>query len=381
MTAPDTQETNPRPVSMFVGSYLPYSETFIYDQLRTHRRYRAEVFCYETLESAKRFPYEPVHALSPGQSLRYRVLGSAPNFDQILRQGQFELMHAHFGINGSYAAPFAKTHNLPLVVTFHGHDVPALIGRNRFTLSYGRYALTAPRMFRQAKLLLPASQDLADRLIRDLGADPSRVEVHALGIDTKRFVARDHSHDDPRVIMVGRFTDKKGHRYGFEAFARALAQIPQARLTLIGDGELRDDYRKQIRQLGIEHAVDFAGILTPDEVAQTIREHRVMICPSVTAKNGDIESGVMVVKEAGAAELPVIGSRHGGIPDIIADGESGYIVEERDVNALAAHLIELLKDPALCQKMGQAARKRICEHFEIHRQAERLEDIFDKVLS
>ncbi|MEM9489186.1 MAG: glycosyltransferase, partial [Myxococcota bacterium] len=214
----------PRPVGVFIGSYLPYSETFVYDQLRSHRRYRATAFAYQRSGTPERFPFPRVCALAGTERLAYLTLGVAPAFDRIIRSRGIAVLHAHFGTNGVYAAPFARRHRLPLIVTFHGHDVPALIGRNRFTPRYARYALLAGRMLRQADLLLPASRDLADKLIGVIGADPGKVQTHRLGTYLTPFARPggahhpDHSGGEgraarpdgrpsagPTVLMVGRF--------------------------------------------------------------------------------------------------------------------------------------------------------------------------------
>jgi len=377
-----------RRVGVFVGSYLPYSETFIHDQLRSHRRFRAAVFAYERLPgSARRFPFAPVHALCGADRMVYWVTGRARAFDAAIRAERPELLHAHFGTNGVYAAAFARRHRLPLVVTFHGHDVPALVGRARFTARYARYAALAGPMLRQAALLLPASRDLADRLIRDVGADARKVEVLPLGVDAARFDAmaqRDRApmvlrDSAPTVLMVGRLVEKKGHLYGLRAFAAAHARVPDARLVLIGDGPLRRDVLWEIDRLGIGAAVHLTGPLSAPAVASWMLRAHVLCCPSVTAQNGDVESGVIVVKEAAAAALPTVGTRHGGIPELIVDGETGVLVDERDVARTADALVRLLSDSGLREQMGRAARDDARRRFDLRRQVARLEDLYDAV--
>ncbi|WP_428263324.1 glycosyltransferase [Haliangium sp.] len=367
-------------VGVFVGSYLPYSETFIHDQLRSHRRYRPEVFCYARVPAAERFPFEPVHALSGPARWLYWTLGRSRRFDQVLDRGEIALLHAHFGTNGVYAAPFARAHRMPLVVTFHGHDVPALIGRSRYTLRYGRYAALAGPMLARAALLLPASRDLADKLIGQIGADPAKVEVLPLGIDTARFSPAADRDPRPTVLMVGRFVAKKGHIDGLHAFAQALGQVPDARLVLIGDGPLRPDYERVIADLGIAPAVELTGVLAADQVAAHMQRAHVLLCPSVTAPNGDVESGVIVVKEAGATARPVIGTHHGGIPEIIVHEHTGFLVAEHAVTAMAGHLVELLRDPALSARMGAAARAHVEAHFDLATQVGALEALYDRAL-
>ena len=366
---------------VFVGSYLPYSETFIYDQLRNHIRYKPTVYAYKRGGGHARFPFSDVIALKGFERMQYRVIGQSKRFDQHLHRNRPALLHAHFGTNGVYAVPFARRHGLPLIVSFHGHDVPGLIGRNRFRPRYARYAAFSASMLNKAQLMLPASQDLADKLVRDIGAPPDKIHVLRLGIDLDTFrVSETNRFEHPSVLMVGRFVEKKGHLYGFRIFARALKAIPEARLIVVGDGNLKKEYLREVAALGIQHAVQFRGALRHEEVCQVMVRSHVFLCPSVIAKNGDVESGVIVVKEAGACGLPTIGTRHGGIPEILEDEVTGFITEERDVKTSAALLTELLKNRSLREKMGAAARSHIENHYDIKKQIAELETLYDRLV-
>jgi colanic acid/amylovoran biosynthesis glycosyltransferase len=368
-------------VAVFVGSYLPYSETFIYDQLRLHQRYRAEVYANSRLPgAANRFPFETIHALDKLHTIVYQVFGSASRFDAALSRQRPAVVHAHFGTNGVYALPFARRCNAPLAVTFHGHDVPALVGRRRFSARYGRYALFAKRMFAQAAALLPASRDLADRLIGQVGAPAHKIEVLPLGVDLSRFPQNSVRDERPTALMVGRFVEKKGHVYGMRAFARVLEQLPDARLVLIGNGPLLQQYRREIRRLGIGGATTLTGVLFPADVATWVARAHVLICPSITAGSGDIESGVMVIKEAAAASTPTIGTRHGGIPEIIDHEQTGFLVAERDVCRTAQYLQLVLSDSKTQSDLGAAAQRKARRCFDISRQIELLEGVFDRTL-
>jgi len=367
-------------VAVFVGTYLPYSETFIYDQLRTHVRYRPEVYAYESCGAMQRFPFDHVHVLSGIERVRYVVLGSSTTFSAALTRTRPAVIHAHFGTNGVYAAGFARKLGVPLVVTFHGHDVPALIGRSRYTWRYARYAVFARRMLDQAALLLPASQDLADRLVRDAAADPRKVVVHRLGVDLERFSVRQRMPTEKHVVMVGRFVEKKGHVYGIRAFASVFRDHPDARLVIVGEGPLARNYQAEIDRLGIAHAVELTGVLSPEQLATRLGKARVVLAPSVTASSGDVESGLIVVKEAGAMHVPCIGTRHGGIPEIIDHQQTGYLVNERDSEAMATYLGRLLTDETLVDALGQAARTKVEREYDLNTQTARLETLFDSVL-
>lgn len=368
----------PLPLAVFVGDYLAYSETFIHDQLTAHRRFEPWVFARRLTSVADRFPCERLTTLPPHELLSYAALGRAPTFMRVLRTSGARVLHAHYGLNGVQALSFVRALDLPLVVTFHGHDVGGLMWPNPLTPRYARYGLFARRMFDRAALLLCASQELADRLL-ELGAPADKVRVHRLGIHVEDFELASHQ-GAPGVIMVGRLVPKKGFEYGLRAFADVAGRHPEARLRILGDGPLRGRLQRLARELGVGQAVEFLGAVDRATVRRELRAAHVLLAPSVTTARGDRESGLIVAKEAGASGVVVIGSRHGGIPEIIEDGVTGYLVEERAVSALAERLRALLDDPGLRQRLGEAARQRMEREYDAARQHARLEDLLLSVL-
>jgi colanic acid/amylovoran biosynthesis glycosyltransferase len=183
------------------------------------------------------------------------------------------------------------------------------------------------------------------------------------------------------VLMIGRFVEKKGFDYGIRAFARVVRGGQPATLTLAGTGELERSYRKLISDLRLEPYVTFAGVLTADEVAEELARTDVLLAPSCTAHNGDLESGLLVAKEAGAASVPVVASQHGGIPEIVEDGITGYLVPERDDRALADRLGRILADPTLRAQLGTSARAKVEREYNLRRQVAMLESLYDLVLA
>ena len=183
------------------------------------------------------------------------------------------------------------------------------------------------------------------------------------------------------IETCGRFVEKKGFSYGIRAFARALESGLEAELTLVGGGELEPRLRALVGELGIEHAVRFAGVLPSREVAALLAECDVLLAPSVVAADGNRESGVLVVKEASASELATIGSCHGGIPEIIEDGRTGYLVPERDVATLSDRLVRVLSDRALCAELGRRGRAKMEREYDLSRQVELLEAHYDDAVA
>jgi len=355
------------PIAVVVGSWLPFSETFIFDLLRRQRRTRAWVIAGARTKDAERFPYAPVTHLGPFERLGFRYAGVAPGVSRALARSQARLVLAHFGLNGAFVLPFARRRGLPLVVMFHGHDVGGLLACNRASPRYFRYQRSARELFEYASLLLCASEDLRENL-RLCGAPEHKLAVHHLGIDVERLqpapVPAPVEPRPPTVLMVGRCVEKKGMSYGLRAFRGLLERVPEARLRIVGDGPLRSRLSREASALGIAAATTFLGSLAHPCVLDEMRRAHVLLTPSITTARGDRESGVIVLKEAGALELPVVATRHGGIPEIVEHERTGLLVEERAVPELAEALTSLFQRPELAARLGAAAREKVLGTYD-----------------
>jgi len=252
-------------------------------------------------------------------------------------------------------------------------------------LSAGSPAWVNYVLFRQAlkekgALFICVSHFIRENLLRQ-GFPEARTVVHYIGIDSRSVSPRDPREEREIVLHVARLVEKKGTEYLIRAFSR-VAKIPSKfRLVIIGDGPLRRPLESLAKELGIDGRVRFLGALPHKEVLSWIRKASVLALPSVTARSGDAEGLGMALLEAAAMGVPLLGTRHGGIPEIVIDGECGYLTEERDSNALADCLETLMTDPSRRLEMGMAARRLVVERFDIRRQTERLEALYDRVLS
>ncbi len=376
-----------RRVALFRNNFLPYSETFIHDELRHHVRYAATVMARRQ-RNTDRFPGHDVVAVESIPDRRrhlasalYGIFGISPFIDRAMSRGNFNIVHAHFGHNGIHAMRFAERHGLPLVVSLHGHDVTMLLGSDKYHPTWWHYLFLHQRLFRRAALFLAASTELKE-LIQRVGCPKEKVVVHRLGVDLTAFKPEPELRQrDPQiVVMVGRFVEKKGHRYGIDAAAQAIKAGLNLKLIILGDGPLKDVYQKQIATLGLQDVVEMPGPMPHKAVVDLLKKATVLVAPSVIAKNLDRESGLIVAKEASACGIPSVGTIHGGIPDIIDDGVTGYLVEERDSRTLGERLITLLQDEDLSREMGRAALNKMRAEYDIRERVLALEDIYDSVV-
>jgi glycosyltransferase involved in cell wall biosynthesis len=365
--------TTPRQTAVFNTNFLPYSQTFVYEQLVNHVRYEAEVFCWRTA-NLDWFPHPNVHRANLG----YGLTRISPAFFRRFAQKRFDVVHAHFATGAVYALPYVQRANLPFIVTFHGYDVPLLWNTRRFHPHFWPFLMHSKRVLARMTLGLCASNDLKELLL-SYGVPEDKLRVHRLGIDLTRFQMKSPRQGGPiRVCVIGRFCEQKGIEYAIRAFARHASE--DVLLDIIGDGELDAELQALVDRLGIRPYVSFLGVLKPERVAAHLRTCDVLLAPSVVTRIGERESGLIVVKEAAACGVPAVGSVHGGIPEIIDEGVTGFLVQERDVDTLADRLGTLLADEALRERMGIAARAKMETEYDVRKQVPELESLYDEAI-
>lgn len=305
----------------------------------------------------------------------WQVLTRDPRPYQRLLEGRSPtLIHAHFGVEGVYALPLARRLGIPLVTTFHGFDATT---RTSALLRSGspawiNYVRFRRQLAREGDLFLCVSDYIRQRVI-ELGFPAERTHVHYIGIDTRAILPRDPDQEKPIVLHVARLVEKKGTVYLIRAFAQIAMQHPDAELVIVGDGPLRTSLESLAANLGLAGRVRFTGALPHAQVMDLMRQAAMLVLPSVTAESGDAEGLGMVLLEASALGLPLIGTQHGGIPEVITDGENGFVVPERSVDMLANRVSALLSSTELRRTMGQHSLHVANTRFSIDVQTRSLE--------
>lgn len=374
--------------ALFCTNFLEFSQAFVYEELLNHKRYEIDVFS-KTRKNENRFPYDSVYSLFPAKGFKntvdgllYSTIMYSARFMKILKESQYSLIHAQFGPGSIYALNFAKKLNIPLVVTFGGYDVPLLRTKRRFNPAYLRYWLLSGRMLREVDLFLPVSHDLANKLI-ELGAPPEKVKVFHRGIVIPEYKGKElkKKNDAIKILMVGRFVEKKGFEYGIEAVSRAVQMNRNMELTIIGTGPLRAVYEKMIASSNMENSIILLDNMPQAEIFKVMEGSDIIMVPSVIARNGDIEGITNVLKEGCARGMAALITHHGGNFEIVEDGKTGFIVPERDADALFEKLMLFSKDIFLIRKMGDAAALKIRNELDIRHTNEILEKHYDDVIN
>ncbi len=177
---------------------------------------------------------------------------------------------------------------------------------------------------------------------------------------------------EPRLVCVGRLIPIKGHVVLLRALARARQEVPGIVLDVAGRGPLAPALARYARELGIEEAVRFLGFVSPIEAA--FEDAAIVVVPSLGEGFG------MVALEAMERGRPVIASAVGGLPEIVADGETGLVVPPADVGALADAIVALAGDLPRAAEMGAAGRVRALAEFTPERCVELIEGLYLRAL-
>ncbi len=340
---------------------LPAETTLVSDWLPWHSAGSG----WETTPAGRAY-YRALRLLSPSAYRRRLDAG----YVEIFRRERPDVVVADYGPTGVAVMGACRQLGLPLIVSFHGYDASREDVLKRFGPEY-------PEMFRQAFAIFTVSDAMRERLIA-LGAPAERTHNIPSGADCETFHGADPASSPPLVVAVGRFVEKKAPHLTLEAFARALSEYPEARLRMIGAGPLLGPCRELAARLSVEHAVTFTGSLTHGAVAEEMRRARLFAQHSLTAESGDSEGTPVAIQEAGATGLPVVSTRHAGIPEVVIEGETGLLVDECDVEGMARHMLRLLRDPAYAAALGEAGQRRVRAHYSAKQSIERQWEIIKR---
>ena len=305
-------------------------------------------------EFLQQFPINPIkHPLLTKikDEIRHRDIA------RILRRRKIDAVLAEFGPNGVGMMRSCQLAGVPLITYFRGYDIYKTDILNKYKQDY-------PALFRQAAALIAVSQKIRQKLI-DLGADPLKVHCIPSGVDIDKFNPGDPSQSPTVFLAVGRFVANKGPDLTLLAFKKVLDSVPDARLIMIGDGPLLEVCQRIAKALELNNQIEWLGACSHEVVAEKMRNVRAFIQHSITIDSGAAEGTPNTIKEAHASGLPVVSTYCGGIPEIVVDKETGFLVDEGDVNGMAEAMVCLAKNPETARSMGQAGRKWVEDHFSM----------------
>jgi colanic acid/amylovoran biosynthesis glycosyltransferase len=379
-----------RVIASYCSSFLKVEMLHIYRQIKALRGVTTFVVTKE-LQNAEHFPFPDIEIIPKRRTnllvhgwlkfverrppIVYR--GEYQTLDSLLKRHGADLMHIYFGHTGVHLLPFIEQWDKPCVVSFHGADVA---DKTEIKDYHGKLR----RLFDAVPLVLARSQSLADRLMR-FGCPPEKLRINRTGVPLDEFPFADRqpppSDGHWKIVQACRLIPKKGVATSLRAFAIFKKDHPKAEFFLAGKGPLQPELEMLAAGLGIFKDVHFMGFLSQSELLKLYASSHLLLHPSETLPNQDQEGVPNSVLEAMATGLPVVATRHGGIPEAVEDGRNGFLVNEEDHVGLANALEQITRSPDLLRKMGLRARRTIVERFAQEAQIDQLESFYEEAIS
>lgn len=279
-------------------------------------------------------------------------------FAHFLTQNKIDVVLAEFFLKGVIVQKVCTKLGVPLVV--HTHGGGDIVG----VTDIQWYGPMYPDFFRNVSYVIVVDSFSAAQIIA-LGLPKEKLVTVGYGIDLNLFTQTSPAANPPHFFGIGRLVDKKAPLLSVLAFAKVFKNYPEAKLQLGGSGHLYDACLQLVKALKLEHAVEFLGVLKPQEVVYKMQHSRAFVQHSVHTTYGDSEGTPVAILEAMACSLPVISTVHNGIADTITHNVNGYLVPEYDVDAMAAGMCKVLEDGNYANRLGAAARQKIASDFEL----------------
>jgi colanic acid/amylovoran biosynthesis glycosyltransferase len=378
-----------RVVASYCSSFLKSEMLHIYRQLRALRGVDTFVVTKE-VQNAERFPFERIEIIPKRRTnllvhgwlkfverrppIVYR--GEYQTLDSLLERHGADLMHIYFGHTGVHLLPFIEQWDKPCVVSFHGADVAQ-------KPEIKDYPAKLRRLFKAVPLVFARSQSLVDRLVH-LGCPPEKLRINRTGIPLNEFpfVDREPPRDGKwRVVQACRLIPKKGVATSLRAFAIFKKDNPGAEFFIAGKGPLQSELEMLAGGLGILRDVHFVGFLPQPKLLELYASSHLFLHPSEISPNQDQEGVPNSVLEAMATGLPVVATRHGGIPEAVDHGRTGFLVAEEDHVGLANAMQLITSSPASLKQMGEHAHVAVVERFGQDAQIDQLESFYEEAIT
>lgn len=286
-------------------------------------------------------------------------------------KNKYYIIHCHFGSNAAHAI-FLKEilgKRVKYITTFHGYDISRTIFKKQNEIY--------KKLFRIGDLFLPISNLWKERLER-LGCHNEKIIVHRMGVDTEKNKFREISigSDGINIITVARLVEKKGLEYSIPAVVKLIKKYPKLHYFIVGEGHLREKLQNLILQSDAGDKIRILGQLESDGVRKLLSTADIFLLASVTSEDGDQEGIPVSLMEAMATGVPVISTFHSGIPELVRNEESGFLVPEKDIAGIVEKIELLINDTGLRRKFAQAGRRIVERDFNIKTLNRRLIDIY-----
>jgi len=281
----------------------------------------------------------------------------------------FDVYHAHFGQVGKRWDFLPEEVDAPYIVSFYGHDASKELSAD---------AKSYQQTFSVADAITVLSEDMRDD-VTNAGCAREKTVIQPLPVDLEQFTYSPTTYsegDGVQLLTVARFTEKKGLDDALDA-VNGVADEYDVRWTIAGDGPLRDAFEEEVHNRDLEDTIEVLGWVTQERVHELLNQSHLFLLPSKTSEAGDKEGTPTVLLEAQASGVPVLSTRHAGIPEIVVDGETGILVSEDDAVELMEALKRFLDTPGMWVEMGRQGRSFIEETHSKSAVAAKLENLYE----
>ncbi len=368
-------------VASYCTTFLKSEMLHIYRQVTALQEVQTFVMT-KKLQNQDRFPFDDIELIPKPRINPFRhgwlkfverrppivYRGEYQALSKLLERRGADLMHIYFGHTGVHLLPFIECWRRPCVVSFHGADV-------MLKAANPDYAMKLARVFQAAPLILARSRSLERRLIT-LGCPPEKIRINRTGVPLQQFpmVRRTApKNGEWRFLQACRLIPKKGLTTCLRAFAIFQNENPRAELFIAGKGPLQPTLEALAAELGISQSVHFTGFLSQADLLALYHRCHIFLHPSEMPADENQEGIPNSVLEAMATGMPVLATRHGGIPEAVESGRCGALVGERDFAALAAEMKEVTRSRNSFAEMGVLASESVAANFEQRTQIATLE--------
>lgn len=295
------------------------------------------------------------------ERIAFSILGSIAGlkkaeytFYRELRKEQIDLVFVEYGPTANAIYSVIEKLKIPLVIHFHGFDV-----YHKKTLE--RHGFNYRRLIPHISLAIAVSLEMKQELMK-WGIPESKILYSPCGCQLE-FTGQNNFLERNGFIAVGGLVPKKSPITLLKAFVVALSMGSKYDLTIMGDGPLRDECEQFISANNLKDRVKLLGQVDHEEVVLAMQMHSIFVQHSVTSEDGNKEGTPVAVLEAQAMQLPVISTRHAGIPDVVVEGKTGFLVEENDFELMGKMMFQLEMDAETRKKMGVEAYKWVTENW------------------
>ena len=366
----------------YISNFLPLTEIWIYNQIKHLHDYTPTVLARSTSNN-QLFPINSIYSLLNRGNFFYwlniifsKLVGFIPFFYFKCKLKNTKILHVHFGYHGIKSLGLRKVLKIPMICSFYGIDA------FKFPFQKRGNVKKLNKLFLDADAILVLGPFMKNSLIA-LGCPVKKIIIHHLGIelDKIKFVERNISRKSPlRFLLASSFVEKKGIDICLKALAKIADKI-DFRVDIIGDGILREEIISLISHLDLEEKIKLQGYQTYDQMLRFAYNANAFLQASRTSTKNDKEGTPMVIVDMMATGLPVISTWHSDIPEIVKDGETGFLARENSIDSFAEKIMEFANNSNRIPEISKNCRKKVEQDFCAKEQAFKLEKIYNKVIN